>query len=63
MEQGKVMKKAEVVKFKVKQESLKRARKMTAFMLMCYLNDNFNGGVYFKNIMIAYIILKITVKK
>ena len=23
---------------------------MTAFMLMCYLNDNFNGGVYFKNI-------------
>ena len=23
---------------------------MTAFMLMCYLNDAFNGGIYFKNI-------------
>jgi uncharacterized beta-barrel protein YwiB (DUF1934 family) len=23
---------------------------MTVFMLMCYLNDAFNGGIYFKNI-------------
>jgi uncharacterized beta-barrel protein YwiB (DUF1934 family) len=23
---------------------------MTVFMLMCYLNDVFNGGIYFKNI-------------
>ena len=23
---------------------------MTVFMLMCYLNDIYNGGVYFKNV-------------
>jgi hypothetical protein len=23
---------------------------MTAFMLICYLNDVLNGGIYFKNI-------------
>ena len=23
---------------------------MTVFMLMCYLNDVYNGGVYFQNI-------------
>ena len=23
---------------------------MTVFMLMCYLNDVFNSGVYFKNV-------------